>query len=65
MTPSIWTIFGQVFTLVFFVLFVFLVVWIPLTLYRMNKHLAEISRQLRSMNGNQAGSHSQGTRDKN
>jgi Na+/melibiose symporter-like transporter len=63
MTPSIWTLFGQAFTLIFFVLFILLVVWVPLTLYRMNKHLAEISRQLRSMNGSQAGDQGQVTRD--
>lgn len=63
MTPSIWTLFGQVFTLIFLVLFILLIVWIPLTLYRMNKHLAEISRQLRSMNGNPAGHPGQGNRD--
>jgi F0F1-type ATP synthase membrane subunit b/b' len=39
---SAWTIVGQILTLVIFALFIVAVVWIPLTLYRMNKRQAEM-----------------------
>jgi hypothetical protein len=52
---SIWTIVGQIGTFLVIGLFLVAIVWIPLTLYRMNKRQAEMLELARQQ---QADSHS-------